>query len=196
MFGFPTGLRALLVRNEAAEVLRKTYFGGGTAEAYLVAEDYFVPKPNVVSRFEDGGQNGQSLQHSYPHRLFQQHGSLPTLSGYQQPKPEDEFACMEAVTVPLETNLTNSDLRTSQSKVCGDRVQTEDCGEEVSAWLSVFLEKPCRLIRQRPEFLHDMKFGRAKGDFWCLLGSPVSKEHRCSRLIRRGLCYSTNIRIY
>uniref|UniRef100_A0A8C1IWA2 Molybdenum cofactor sulfurase n=1 Tax=Cyprinus carpio TaxID=7962 RepID=A0A8C1IWA2_CYPCA len=54
MFGFPTGLRALLVRNEAAEVLRKTYFGGGTAEAYLVAEDYFVPKPNVVSRFEDG----------------------------------------------------------------------------------------------------------------------------------------------
>ncbi|XP_016368058.1 molybdenum cofactor sulfurase-like [Sinocyclocheilus rhinocerous] len=69
---------------------------------------------------------------------------------------------MEAVTVPLETSLTNSDLRTSQSKVCGDRVQTVDCGEEVSAWLSEFLGKTCHLIRQRPEFLRDMKFGRAK----------------------------------
>ncbi|KAL7877688.1 hypothetical protein SRHO_G00043310 [Serrasalmus rhombeus] len=54
MFGFPTGLGALLVRNEAAELLRKGYFGGGTAAAYLVGEDYFVPNSNVVSRFEDG----------------------------------------------------------------------------------------------------------------------------------------------
>lgn len=50
MFGFPTGLGALLMRNEAAKVLRKTYFGGGTAAAYLVAENFFVPKPNVASR--------------------------------------------------------------------------------------------------------------------------------------------------
>ncbi|KAG1950608.1 molybdenum cofactor sulfurase [Pimephales promelas] len=69
---------------------------------------------------------------------------------------------MEAVTVPLETSLENSDLRTSQTKVCGDRVQTVDCGKEVSAWLTEFLGKPCRLIRQRPEFLRDMKFGRGK----------------------------------
>uniref|UniRef100_A0A671LTN2 Molybdenum cofactor sulfurase n=1 Tax=Sinocyclocheilus anshuiensis TaxID=1608454 RepID=A0A671LTN2_9TELE len=70
---------------------------------------------------------------------------------------------MEPVTVPLETSLANSDLRTSQSKVCGDRyedkTQTVDCGKEVSTWLSEFLGKPCRLIRQRPEFLRDMKFG-------------------------------------
>ncbi len=38
-----------------------------------------------------------------------------------------------------------------------------DCGEEVSTWLSEFLGKPCRLIRQRPEFLRDMKFGPEKG---------------------------------
>uniref|UniRef100_A0A8C2KCT5 Molybdenum cofactor sulfurase n=1 Tax=Cyprinus carpio TaxID=7962 RepID=A0A8C2KCT5_CYPCA len=69
---------------------------------------------------------------------------------------------MEPVTVPLETSLANSDLRTSQSKVCGDRVQTVDCGEEVSTWLSEFLGKPCRLIRQRPEFQRDMKFGPGK----------------------------------
>ncbi|XP_073775280.1 molybdenum cofactor sulfurase isoform X4 [Danio rerio] len=68
----------------------------------------------------------------------------------------------EAITVPLDPSLEKSDLRTSQSKVCGDRVQTVDCGEEVSAWLSEFLGKPCRLIRQRPEFLRDMKFGQGK----------------------------------
>uniref|UniRef100_A0A9J8AQJ6 Molybdenum cofactor sulfurase n=1 Tax=Cyprinus carpio carpio TaxID=630221 RepID=A0A9J8AQJ6_CYPCA len=360
MFGFPTGLRALLVRNEAAEVLRKTYFGGGTAEAYLVAEDYFVPKPNVVSRFEDGTISFLdiiSLHHGFEtliytiilrsvrncHVVFKfilitckkkyiykqilqiynvdkmaslfnihirtgcfsntgacQHylvisnqnlktslhadhicdliegcatGSIRVSFGYmssfedcqnflrfvvncfvdkplildqkrltklksaepmksadmrmdklsllQRITPSEDTvskegkknngsshtltnlfiypvkSCasfevtewplgpqgllydrvwmvvnengvcfsqkrepklclirpviclasntlqlqvsgMEAVTVPLETNLTNSDLRTSQSKVCGDRVQTEDCGEEVSAWLSQF----------------------------------------------------------
>ncbi|XP_007240365.3 molybdenum cofactor sulfurase [Astyanax mexicanus] len=54
MFGFPTGLGALLVRNEAAELLKKGYFGGGTAAAYLAGEDYFVPRSNVANRFEDG----------------------------------------------------------------------------------------------------------------------------------------------
>ncbi|XP_066535339.1 molybdenum cofactor sulfurase [Hoplias malabaricus] len=54
IFGFPTGLGALLVKNEAAELLRKGYFGGGTASAYTAGEDYFVPKSNIISRFEDG----------------------------------------------------------------------------------------------------------------------------------------------
>uniref|UniRef100_A0AAY4ERS7 Molybdenum cofactor sulfurase n=1 Tax=Denticeps clupeoides TaxID=299321 RepID=A0AAY4ERS7_9TELE len=54
IFGFPTGLGALLVRNRAAVLLRKGYFGGGTAAAYLAEEDYFVPASNVSSRFEDG----------------------------------------------------------------------------------------------------------------------------------------------
>ncbi|XP_062852171.1 molybdenum cofactor sulfurase isoform X2 [Trichomycterus rosablanca] len=54
MFGFPTGLGALLVRNEAAMLLRKSYFGGGTAAAYLAEEGYFVAKSDIVNRFEDG----------------------------------------------------------------------------------------------------------------------------------------------
>ncbi|KAG0471150.1 hypothetical protein HPP92_015696 [Vanilla planifolia] len=33
MFGFPTGLGALVVRNEAARLLKKTYFSGGTVSA-------------------------------------------------------------------------------------------------------------------------------------------------------------------
>ncbi|XP_036375477.1 molybdenum cofactor sulfurase [Megalops cyprinoides] len=54
MFGFPTGLGALLVRNSAAEILRKAYFGGGTAAAYLAGDDYYVPRPAASGRFEDG----------------------------------------------------------------------------------------------------------------------------------------------
>ncbi|XP_030627601.1 molybdenum cofactor sulfurase [Chanos chanos] len=54
IFGFPTGLGALLVRNEVADMLRKGYFGGGTAAAYLAGENYFVPRSSVISRFEDG----------------------------------------------------------------------------------------------------------------------------------------------
>uniref|UniRef100_A0A672R2J9 Molybdenum cofactor sulfurase n=1 Tax=Sinocyclocheilus grahami TaxID=75366 RepID=A0A672R2J9_SINGR len=406
MFGFPTGLGALLVRNEAAEVLRKTYFGGGTAAAYLVAENYFVPKPNVVSRWDvqkflvyvlssmlniqlhtfglarytyivlsclrhsngkpvaqihcdNDFQNiaeqgailnfnlldcyGRTVGYSQVDKmasLFNIHirtgcfcntgacqhylaisnqnvksnlhaghicgdnidliegrptGSIRVSFGYMSsfedcqnflrfvvncfvdkplildqkrltklksaepmesgqtisPSPEriapsedtvskeeknngsshtltnlfiypvkscasvevtewplgpqgllydrlwmvvnENGVClsqkrepklclirpiiclasntlqlqvsgMEPVTVPLETSLANSDLRTSQSKVCGDRVQTVDCGKEVSTWLSEFLGKPCRLIRQRPDFLRDMKFGREKAE--------------------------------
>ncbi|XP_041866403.1 molybdenum cofactor sulfurase [Melanotaenia boesemani] len=54
MFGFPTGLGALLVRNNAAGILKKTYFGGGTAAAYLSGEDYYVQATNISDRFEDG----------------------------------------------------------------------------------------------------------------------------------------------
>ncbi|XP_070833976.1 molybdenum cofactor sulfurase [Chaetodon trifascialis] len=54
MFGFPTGLGALLVRNDAAGILKKTYFGGGTAAAYLSGEDYYVHAANISDRFEDG----------------------------------------------------------------------------------------------------------------------------------------------
>lgn len=54
MFGFPTGLGALLVRTDAAAILKKSYFGGGTAAAYLSGEDYYVQAANASDRFEDG----------------------------------------------------------------------------------------------------------------------------------------------
>lgn len=50
IFGFPTGLGALLVRNDAAHILKKTYFGGGTAAAYLSGEDYYVQAANISDR--------------------------------------------------------------------------------------------------------------------------------------------------
>ncbi|XP_077437690.1 molybdenum cofactor sulfurase [Vanacampus margaritifer] len=54
IFGFPTGLGALLVRNNAAGILKKNYFGGGTAAAYISGEDYYVQAANLSDRFEDG----------------------------------------------------------------------------------------------------------------------------------------------
>uniref|UniRef100_A0A5F8GKW1 Molybdenum cofactor sulfurase n=2 Tax=Monodelphis domestica TaxID=13616 RepID=A0A5F8GKW1_MONDO len=54
IFGFPTGLGALLVNNRVSHFLQKTYFGGGTAAAYLVGEDFYVPRKSVSERFEDG----------------------------------------------------------------------------------------------------------------------------------------------
>lgn len=50
MFGFPTGLGALLVRSGAAALLRKAYFGGGAAAAYLAGEDFYVPAEQVPDR--------------------------------------------------------------------------------------------------------------------------------------------------
>ncbi|KAL6081937.1 hypothetical protein STEG23_002191, partial [Scotinomys teguina] len=54
IFGLPTGLGALLVRKQVAPLLRKGYFGGGTAAAYLAGEDFYIPRPSVAERFEDG----------------------------------------------------------------------------------------------------------------------------------------------
>ncbi|XP_061178018.1 molybdenum cofactor sulfurase-like [Saccostrea echinata] len=54
MFGFPTGLGALLVKNSSASLLKKTYFGGGTVAASSATEMFRVFRPNLADRFEDG----------------------------------------------------------------------------------------------------------------------------------------------
>ncbi|XP_057197994.1 molybdenum cofactor sulfurase isoform X1 [Triplophysa rosa] len=83
---------------------------------------------------------------------------------------------LKPVAIPLEPSVKNSGLRTSHSKVCGDSVQTVDCGEKVSAWLSEFLGKPCHLIRQSPDFLREIKNGRRKaGDFYLTALSLVNE---------------------
>ncbi|TPX59862.1 hypothetical protein SpCBS45565_g07643 [Spizellomyces sp. 'palustris'] len=57
IFGFPTGLGALIMRRDAARFLRKRYYGGGTLSAITVSEEesgWHVPSEDVSSRFEDG----------------------------------------------------------------------------------------------------------------------------------------------
>jgi len=61
IFGFPTGVGALVVRNDAAAILRKRYFGGGSVEAVVTTSQFHVSRRNVSDRFEDGTINYASI---------------------------------------------------------------------------------------------------------------------------------------
>ena len=54
MFGYPTGLGALLVRNEVTELMQKTFFGGGTVSISSCDKHFCQLMQNPCSKFEDG----------------------------------------------------------------------------------------------------------------------------------------------
>ncbi|XP_021941383.1 molybdenum cofactor sulfurase isoform X2 [Zootermopsis nevadensis] len=54
IFGYPTGLGALLVKNSSSYVLEKCYFGGGTVLLSLSSQCEHIPRPALSDRFEDG----------------------------------------------------------------------------------------------------------------------------------------------
>ena len=51
MFGYPTGLGALLVRNDCAHLLGKDYYGGGTVLATVSRTGFHVPRPQLHDRY-------------------------------------------------------------------------------------------------------------------------------------------------
>lgn len=54
IFGFPTGLGALLIRRSSADCLSKRYFGGGTVEVMLPGDNFQVFRDRLESRLENG----------------------------------------------------------------------------------------------------------------------------------------------
>jgi len=56
MFGYPTGVGALIARREALAMLRRPWFAGGTVDLASVRADRFVPAPGSAA-FEDGTLN-------------------------------------------------------------------------------------------------------------------------------------------
>lgn len=50
IFGYPTGLGALLVRNQSGYVLKKKYFGGGTVEIALPFQNYHKKRKTLHER--------------------------------------------------------------------------------------------------------------------------------------------------
>ncbi|EPT24435.1 aminotransferase, class V family protein, partial [Toxoplasma gondii ME49] len=54
IFGYPTGLGALLVRSEDASKLQRLYWGGGSVAASVCDSRWCARKTNVALRFEDG----------------------------------------------------------------------------------------------------------------------------------------------
>nr|CAG8615443.1 1412_t:CDS:10 [Entrophospora candida] len=57
MFGFPTGLGALLVKSELSPILKKRYFGGGTIQAIAYDRPWQIFREKLSERFEDGTIN-------------------------------------------------------------------------------------------------------------------------------------------
>lgn len=51
MFGYPTGLGALLVRNASAHVLNKIYFGGGTVLMILGMDNEIIPRLTLQEKY-------------------------------------------------------------------------------------------------------------------------------------------------
>lgn len=54
LFGYPTGLGALIVRNDAVKLLKKTYFSGGTVDASIADIDFVRRRKGAEESFEDG----------------------------------------------------------------------------------------------------------------------------------------------
>lgn len=51
IFGYPTGLGALLVKKSSADVIRnKKFYGGGTVDIVLTSEDYHVKRKELYER--------------------------------------------------------------------------------------------------------------------------------------------------
>lgn len=61
IFGYPTGLGALLIRTEAAEFLKKAYFSGGTVAASIADIDFVKRRESIEESFEDGTQSFLSI---------------------------------------------------------------------------------------------------------------------------------------
>ncbi|KAG7294963.1 hypothetical protein JYU34_022637 [Plutella xylostella] len=55
IFGYPTGLGALLIKKRSASILDdKRYYGGGTVDVVLSSERFHVKRTDIHERFEDG----------------------------------------------------------------------------------------------------------------------------------------------
>jgi molybdenum cofactor sulfurtransferase len=57
MFGFPTGLGALILKSELNPILRKGYFGGGAVDSVVYDRTWQAFAKNLSQRYEDGTVN-------------------------------------------------------------------------------------------------------------------------------------------
>ncbi len=80
IFGYPTGLGALLVKNESLNLLEKQYFGGGSVEMHLVKSRGHAQKP-TEDNFEDGTINFMAiiaLKHGF--EVIEKYGGMSLIS--------------------------------------------------------------------------------------------------------------------
>lgn len=82
IFGYPTGLGALIIRRDLLPLLRKKFYGGGTILAGAADSSFLVPKASSTSdHFEDGTCHYQgitALRHGF--RFIEQLGGMHAVS--------------------------------------------------------------------------------------------------------------------
>ena len=61
IFGYPTGLGALIIKKDCIKHLNKNYFGGGTVSVLSTNNDYFISNNHFNSWMEDGSPNYLSI---------------------------------------------------------------------------------------------------------------------------------------
>ncbi|XP_055912772.1 molybdenum cofactor sulfurase 3 [Eupeodes corollae] len=54
IFGYPTGVGALIVSKRGEKLLKKSYYGGGTVQISMTLEDFHVKRNGFTDHFEDG----------------------------------------------------------------------------------------------------------------------------------------------
>ena len=61
IFGFPTGIGALIIKKDLNNYINKSYFGGGTVSSISAINDYKIFKNEIHDYFEDGTINYISI---------------------------------------------------------------------------------------------------------------------------------------
>ncbi|XP_055341218.1 molybdenum cofactor sulfurase 3-like [Paramacrobiotus metropolitanus] len=96
IFGYPTGLGALLVHKKAESSLLKTYFGGGTVDIAVSEERFHVSRSEIHQRFEDGTINFLdilSLKHGFD-ALEKLGGGMISISSYTFSLTKYAYKCL------------------------------------------------------------------------------------------------------
>ncbi|KAK2961348.1 Molybdenum cofactor sulfurase [Blattamonas nauphoetae] len=99
MFGYPSGLGALIAKNSAANILHKSFFSGGTVSLSIADDDFIQWMPEMCSRFEDGTLpflNIAALKYGFDALLSTQSDEWPTNGG--DPSWEDVKKTMDGIT--------------------------------------------------------------------------------------------------
>ncbi|KAF8820270.1 aminotransferase, class V family protein [Cardiosporidium cionae] len=119
IFGYPTGLGALLVRHKSSFLLRHHYFGGGSVLAMSAFSDFVVPKQDLVGSLERGTPNFQAILsipfaideiygHAFSRKQLCDHTMAVTRYAYfrmislRHPPDGTRYPC---ALIPLETKL-------------------------------------------------------------------------------------------
>ncbi|VDM74558.1 unnamed protein product [Strongylus vulgaris] len=169
MFGYPTGVGALLIRkvSDAVERLKPRAFAGGTVSQILVDELHSVTRKKIEGRFEYGTLNYYAIC-----ALTKGFKDLKRYGNQEGKECRDRKDVINgrptgAIDEPIsELTLSNADDPTSLVKlplltteksfesgfVCVNNVQTSECTTEASKWLTSFLGLPeCTLRRVKQD---------------------------------------------